>query len=191
MRHESLVQVLQQAIEVLQRGGTLLYPADTIWGIGCDATNPEAVKRIYEIKGREHNKPFIVLVASFEQLYTVVEKVHPRVDTLLNFHERPLTIIYPKARPEYVHLANKDGSIGVRLVLSGFCHELLEAYGRPLISTSANIAGEPSPTTFGTISTDIIRQVDFAMPPFTEKGMTGKPSAIARYNSHGELDFIR
>lgn len=191
MNKENLQKIIDQAVLTLREGGVLLYPADTIWGIGCDATNKEAVKKVYEIKGRSYNKPLIVLVASVEQLYEVVSGVHPRIDTLLYFHERPLTVIYPGAKESYQHLAAEDGSLGVRVVKAGFCHELLESFGQPLVSTSANISGTPSPTKFGTISSEIISQVDLALPAFTEKEMTGTASVIARYDANGELDFIR
>jgi len=188
---ENLQKIIDQAVLTLREGGVLLYPADTIWGIGCDATNKDAVKKVYEIKGRSYNKPLIVLVSSVQQLYEVVTGVHPRIDTLLYFHERPLTVIYPGAKEPYQHLAAEDGSIGVRVVKAGFCHELLESFGQPLVSTSANISGTPSPTKFGTISSEIISQVDLALPAFTEKEMTGTASVIARYDGNGELDFIR
>lgn len=191
MNKESLQKIIDQAVNVLHQGGVLLYPADTIWGIGCDAHQVEAVKKVYEIKGRNYSKPLIVLVANLEQLFEVVTSVHPRIDTLLHFHERPLTVIYPAVREAYRHLAAEDGTIGVRVVKSGFCHELLEAFGKPLVSTSANISGEPSPSKFGTISSEIISQVDYALPAFTEKELTGTPSVIARYDANGELDFIR
>lgn len=191
MNKDSLQKIIDQAVNTLREGGVLLYPADTIWGIGCDALQTEAVRKVYEIKGRNYSKPLIVLVANLEQLFEVVTSVHPRIDTLLHFHERPLTVIYPAVTEAYRHLAAPDGTIGVRVVKSGFCHELLEAFGKPLVSTSANISGEPSPTKFGTISSEIIRQVDYALPAFTEKEMTGTPSVIARYDANGELDFIR
>ena len=191
MNKENLQKIIDQAISILREGGVLLYPADTIWGIGCDAVNKEAVKKVYEIKGRSYNKPLIVLVSSVSQLYEVVSGVHPRIDTLLHLHERPLTVIYPEARELFRHLAAEDGSIGVRVVKAGFCHELLEAFGHPLVSTSANISGTPSPTKFGTISSEIISQVDLALPAFAEKDMTGTASVIARYDANGELDFIR
>lgn len=191
MNKENLQKIIDQAVLTLREGGVLLYPADTIWGIGCDATNKEAVRKVYEIKGRSYNKPLIVLVPSVAQLYEVVSGVHPRIDTLLYFHERPLTVIYPEAREPYRHLAAEDGSIGVRVVKAGFCHDLLESYGQPLVSTSANISGTPSPTKFGTISSEIISQVDLALPAFAEKDMTGTASVIARYDANGELDFIR
>ena len=191
MNRETIQKVIEQAIFTLQGGGVLLYPADTIWGIGCDATNQDAVQRVYSIKGRAYNKPLIVLVSSLDQLYEVVKHVHPRVDTLLHFHERPLTIIYPGAKEEYQHLAGPDGSIGVRIVTSGFCQDLLAAYGKPLVSTSANLSGEASPVKFGNISSAIISAVDLALPAFTEKDLTGRPSVIARYDEQGELDFLR
>lgn len=191
VNRESLQKIIDQAVLVLNEGGVLLYPADTIWGIGCDATNKDAVKKIYTIKGREYNKPLILLVHDLSQLYQVVPAVHPRVDNLLHFHERPLTVIYPATREPYCHLSAADGSIGVRIVKTGFCHDLLESFGKPLVSTSANISGTPSPTKFGTISSEIISNVDLALPAFTEKSMTGTPSVIARYDANGELDFIR
>ncbi|HZV68186.1 MAG TPA: L-threonylcarbamoyladenylate synthase [Saprospiraceae bacterium] len=191
MYQDHIQKVIDQAIFVLEHGGVILYPADTIWGIGCDATDQKAVGKVYDIKGREHQKPLIVLVSDLTQLYSVVTSVHPRIDTLLHFHERPLTVIYPQARKEYLHLAARDGSLGVRLVKSGFCHDLISAYQRPLVSTSANRSGEPSPAKFGSISSQIISLVDLAVPAFTEKNITGLPSVIARYDENGELDFLR
>jgi L-threonylcarbamoyladenylate synthase len=191
VNRDSNQKIIDQAVVCLRQGGVLLYPADTIWGIGCDAEQKEAVRKVYEIKGRKYDKPLIVLVASIHQLYSIVTTVHPRVDTLLFFHERPLTIIYPKAREEYLHLAAEDGSIAVRVVKTGFCHDLLEVYEKPLVSTSANKEGEPAPVNFGSISFDIISRVDYALPAFTEKDLTGTPSVIARYDKNGELEFIR
>ncbi len=191
MNRETIQNVIEQAIQVLQSGGVILYPADTIWGIGCDAANPEAVRKVYAIKGRDFQKPLIVLVSGIAQLYEVVQSVHPRIDTLLHFHERPLTIIYPGAREPYRHLAAKDGSLGVRVVREGFCHLLLTGYGHPLVSTSANLSGQESPIRFGSISSEIISKVDYALPAFTEKDLTGRPSVIARYDANGELDFLR
>ena len=188
---ESLEKIIEHAVLMLKSGSVLLYPADTIWGIGCDATNKEAIKKVYDIKGRDYTKPLIVLVSTITQLYRVVPSVHPRIETLLHFHERPLTVIYPKVNEEFRHLAAKDGSIGVRMVKGGFCQKLLDAFEHPLVSTSANLSGEPSPTKFGTVSTQIIAEVDYALPAFTEKGLTGVPSVIARYDANGELDFIR
>jgi len=169
----------------------ILYPADTIWGIGCAASDPVAIDKVRALKGRADDKPLITLVHSFEALHSVVARVHPRVETLLQHHERPLTVIYPLAKPAYRHLSAPDGSIAVRLVRPGFCHDLLSVFGAPMISTSANFAGEPSPTHFGSIDAEILRRVDYAVPAFTEKGITGQPSVIARYNAQGELDFLR
>ncbi len=191
MNRETIRKIIEQTVIVLEAGGVILYPADTIWGIGCDATNQQAIRKLYDIKGRVQRKPFIVLVSDLEQLYNVAATVHPRVDTLLHYHERPLTVIYPGAKPEFSHLIAGDGSIAIRMVKSGFCHELIASYGHPLISTSANLSEEASPTTFGTISSYIISKVDYALPAFTEKDITGSPSVIARYDETGELDFLR
>lgn len=191
MQTEATLKAIDHAISVLNQGGVILYPADTIWGLGCDARNKDAIHRIHEIKGRPESKSMIVLVASITQLYEVAAFVHPRIDTLLYYHERPLTVIYPAAKKVYGHLAAKDGTIAVRVVKSGFCHELLVRFGFPLISTSANLSGEPSPVRFGSISSVIINQVDFTVPAFTEKDISGKPSMIARYDENGELEFVR
>ncbi len=188
---ETIQHVLDQAVQCLEKGGVILYPADTIWGIGCDATHQDAIRKVYQIKGRDYTKPLIVLVPDLDQLYAVAKKVHPRVDTLLHFHERPLTVIYPAATETYRHLAAQDGSIAVRVVKEGFCHHLLVAFGKPLVSTSANRSGAESPIKFGSISSDIISKVDYALPAFTEKDMTGRPSVIAKYDENGELDFLR
>ena len=191
MNKEPIEKIINHTIQILEEGGVILYPADTIWGIGCDATDQKAIRRVYDIKGRSYTKPLIVLVADLAQLYQVVTSVHPRIDTLLSLHERPLTVIYPSVREPYQHLAASDGTLAVRVVKTGFCHELLKAYGKPLVSTSANVSDMPSPTKFGTVSSDIIDKVDFALPAFTEKGITGTASVIARYDANGELDFIR
>lgn len=191
MYPETTLKAIEHAVLVLRQGGIILYPADTIWGIGCDPLNEDAVAKVFELKGRPPEKSLIILVHDIEKVYEVAASVHPRVDTLLHYHERPLTVIYPKATKTYKHLAAKDGSIGVRVVKFGFCHELLTQFGQPLVSTSANISGQPSPTSFGTISSQIISRVDYALPAYTEKDMTGSPSVIAKYDEHGELDFLR
>src|SRR3990170_5195777 len=188
MYPETTLKAIEHAVSVLSEGGIILYPADTIWGIGCDALNKDAINKIYSIKERQSGKGLIVLVSNLDQLYEVAASVHPRIDTLLHYHERPLTIVYPAAKKPFEHLIAKDGSIAIRLVKSGFCHELISAYSRPLVSTSANLTGEPSPTTFGTISSLILSKVDYALPAYTEKGMTGTPSVIAKYDQNGDLD---
>ncbi|HUR30780.1 MAG TPA: L-threonylcarbamoyladenylate synthase [Saprospiraceae bacterium] len=191
MYPETILKAIDHANFILREGGIIVYPADTIWGIGCDATNQNAINKIYDIKGRSLDKSMIVLVSNLEQLYAVAASVHPRIDTLLHYHERPLTIIYPGAKSPYKHLTAKNGSIGIRLVKEGFCHELISSYGQPLVSTSANLSGESSPTTFGTISSHILAKADYVLPAFTEKDITGSPSVIAKYDENGELDFLR
>lgn len=191
MHREAILKVIDQTISILQSGGVILFPADTIWGIGCDARNESAIRKVYDIKERSQQKPLIVLVCELDQLYAVAASVHPRVDTLLHYHDRPLTVIYPSTRQEFRHLAARDGSIGIRMIKTGFCHELISKYGHPLVSTSANLSGESYPTNFGSVSSSIISKVDFALPAFTEKDITGTPSVIARYDENGELDFLR
>jgi L-threonylcarbamoyladenylate synthase len=188
---ETIQLILQQTVSALEKDGVILYPTDTIWGLGCDAISKKAIEKIYIIKGRGYDKPLIVLVSSFTQLYQVVRRVHPRVDTLLHYHERPLTIIYPQAQEPYRHLAARDGSIAVRVVESGICHHIIESFGKPITSTSANLSGQPTPLKFENINLELVRMVDYTLPAYMEKDMSGKPSAIARYDANGELEFIR
>lgn len=191
MTQHSLHEILAQSVDILKKGGVLLYPADTVWGIGCDATQPEAIEKVIEIKGRNNQKPFILLVSDISDIKKVARTIHPRVETLLSLHTRPLTIIYPEARKEFSHVANANGSIGIRVVNRGFCHDLIKQFGSPIISTSANFSGSPTPLRFGSIDSDIIQKVDFTVPAIFEKGLTGKPSQIASYDKHGELTFLR
>ena len=182
---------LEPILTCLDNGGTILYPTDTIWGLGCDATNPEAVGKIYELKHRQLDKPFVLLVSSLEMLKDYVEHVHPRVETLLLFHQRPLTIIYEKAKnlPSISHGSN--GSVAIRVTLDPFCKELIEAFGKPLVSTSANISNEPFPNHFGEISSAVIVGVDHVVKYRTMDKNMNQPSVIAKLGGNGELEFLR
>src|SRR5690606_20511327 len=140
---------INQALETLRNGGLILYPTDTIWGIGCDATNPEAVERVFRLKGRDPAKSLIVLLDSDHQLQSYVTEVPDVAYQLIEYTERPLTIVYSGAKNLPPNLLAPDGSIGIRIVKHPFCSPLLQRFRKPIVSTSANISGHPAPTNFG------------------------------------------
>jgi len=152
---------IEKSLEVLSRGGVILYPTDTIWGIGCDATNQAAVERIYTIKHRNDSQTMLALVEGFDMLAAYVDKIPDIAKQLIKEATRPLSIIYPGAKNLAKNLIAGDGSIGVRIVQDPFCEELIKAFGKPVVSTSANISGEPAPTIFVEISDEIKTAVDF------------------------------
>jgi L-threonylcarbamoyladenylate synthase len=187
---ESIVK----AVEILKKGGLILHPTDTVWGIGCDPFNEEAVMRVQKLKNRPEDLPFILLVHSIEKLREYVPKIHPRVETLLSLHQRPLTIVYPDVLEFEPPLTNEAGEAAIRIVKTGFCHAILESYDQPMLSTSANIHGNPTPSFFGEITSDIIKGCDFTFPcdKNEKNGREQVPSVIATYNEkNGELEFIR
>ncbi|HHM21514.1 MAG TPA: threonylcarbamoyl-AMP synthase [Bacteroidetes bacterium] len=182
---------LEPIITCLKNGGTILFPTDTIWGIGCDATRIEAVEKVFEIKKRDRHKPFVLLVSSVDMLKEYVEQVHPRVETLLAFHQRPLTIIYPKAKNLAPNACAADGSVAIRIVTDPFCQQLIASFAKPLVATSANIAGTPAPAHFGEISSSIIVGVNYVVKHRQMDKNMDQPSVIARIQPNGELEFIR
>ena len=186
-----LTEDIEKAIETVVEGGIILYPTDTIWGLGCDATNEKSVERIYRIKKRDLSKPLICLVSSIAMLKKYVRRVHPRVETLLSYHERPLTIVYPHAQGLPPILCGDDGTIAIRLVQEPFCQALIEQADKPLVSTSANVAGEPFPSKFGEISSNVIKSADYVCKYRRDDITPSPPSVVARYDSKGQLDFIR
>ena len=182
----------QEILTTLRQGGVILYPTDTIWGIGCDATNPEAVDKISAIKARSPEKGYVILVDSLEMLKKYVGELHPRVETLLSYHTRPLTIIYDKVEGLASNVCAPDGSIGIRIVQDAFCRELITQFNSPIVSTSANRSGEPFPTHYGEISSDILEKVDLVVRYKQDSKEHNEPSVIARFNlEYEELDFLR
>lgn len=182
---------ISEIVAMLKRGMVICYPTDTIWGIGCDVFQEEAVARIGEIKGRPSEKGYILLVSSIEMLKRYVPKVHPRLETLLSFHQRPLTVIYDRSVGLPASVKAPDGSVAIRVVLDEFCQELIETLNCPLVSTSANQSGEPFPATFGGISSEILKSVDYVVKHRQDDKTPGEPSAIAKLDRHLELDFLR
>lgn len=182
---------ISDIVRILNDDGIICYPTDTIWGIGCDATNEVAIARISNLKGRPPEKGYILLVDSIEMLKRHVPKVHPRLETLLAYHQRPLTVIYDRSVGLPASVKAPDGSIGIRVVQDEFCRTLIAALGKPLLSTSANRSGQAFPPTFGAISSDILSNVDYVVKYRQDDKEPQEPSSIARLDRHQELDFIR
>ncbi len=182
---------LSDICAVLERGGSILYPTDTIWGIGCDATNASAIEKIYEVKQRDPNKPLSLLANSIEMVKEYVEELHPRVETLLSHHTRPLTVVYNKAKNLPSNLLPDDGSIAIRIATDGYCQALIEKLGKPIVTTSANLSGEPFPTHFGEISSAIISGVDYISKSGRQNREPGQPSVIIKVSENGEIVFLR
>jgi L-threonylcarbamoyladenylate synthase len=181
-----------EILAVLRRGGTILYPTDTIWAIGCDATNADAVQHLTEIKTGKPENGYILLVDSLEMLKKHVTVVHPRVQTLLAYHTRPLTMIYEKATGVASNAHAKDGTVAVRIVQDPFCRELIRQFGKPIIKSSANVKGDKFPAVYGEIKSDILEKVDMVVRLKQDVKERGEESIIARFNAEGEeLDFLR
>jgi L-threonylcarbamoyladenylate synthase len=181
---------IKAALNVLFKGGTILYPTDTIWGIGCDATNEKAVERIYEIKKREDKEGMLVLFGSPDRLDQYVDIPDVAWD-LIDLADKPLTIIYPGARNLAPNLLAGDGSVGIRIVKDSFCTKLIQQFKRPVVSTSANISGGKSPQIFSEISKAIINSVDYVVKYRQEDLKRAKPSGIIKLGLNGEVKVIR
>ncbi|ANE53080.1 L-threonylcarbamoyladenylate synthase [Flavisolibacter tropicus] len=182
---------IKRAIDVMQRGGVILYPTDTIWGLGCDATNEQAIKRIYEIKQRDDSKSLIVLMAEEKDVLQYVAAPDLAVFDFLEEQERPTTIVYEHAVGLPHNLVATDGSIGIRLTQDLFCRHLIKRFKKPIVSTSANISGEPSPQTFGDISPAIKEQVDYIVSWRQDDVAPALPSQIIKWNNDGTRIVIR
>lgn len=187
----SMNQVIKETIQVLKYGGIILYPTDTIWGIGCDATNPEAVAKIHKLKQSEDSKSMLVLLENPNLLNSYVEVVPEVAWELIEVSTKPLTIIYPKAKNLAANLIAADGSIGIRVVKHNFCERLIQTFRKPIVSTSANIAGKTSPKSFKDIDAQIVDGVDFVVPQIYEESTTNLPSSIIQLGVRGEIKVIR
>ncbi|MFY9116284.1 MAG: L-threonylcarbamoyladenylate synthase [Bacteroidales bacterium] len=182
---------IDAAAEVLRGGGTILYPTDTIWGLGCDACNPKGVKKITALKHRGEHKHYIVLVADLAMLYRYVEYVPDIAEELVQVSDKPLTLIYPKGINLAPGVMAEDGSVAIRIPNYDFCQSLIRRLKRPLLSTSANVSGAAAPALYQDIDKALLQQVDWAAPSFLEAGSTGKPSSIIRVGKHNEVEIIR
>jgi L-threonylcarbamoyladenylate synthase len=182
---------IENAVAALQQGGIILYPTDTIWGIGCDATNFQAVEKIFEIKKREKNKSLIVLITDINQVKYYVSAIPAVTYDILANTERPTTIIYPSAQKLAKNTISADGSIAIRIPKTDFCQQLLKTFGKPLVSTSANFSGEASAINFNMISKSLIEQMDYVIRYNQNLKLENKASRIIKVNNDNSFNIIR
>jgi L-threonylcarbamoyladenylate synthase len=182
---------IEQCIAVLQQGGIILYPTDTVWGIGCDATNAAAVEKIYQLKQRPGNKAMIVLAADERDILQHVASPDLAVFDYLQTIAKPTTVIYENAIGLADNLIGEDGSIAIRLTDDAFCRHLVKRLRKPLVSTSANIAGMPTPAAFADIDTQVIAGVDYVVQYRQDDTQPATPSAVVKWNNDGTVTVIR
>ena len=208
--------IIQEAVEILRKGGVILYPTDTVWGIGCDATNEAAVARVFEIKRRSEAKSLVLLACDLDMVAKHVKQIPSIAIDLVEVNDAPMTIIYPGAQYLAPNAVAADGSVGIRipvvavdesaedeaparkgaapkgnLTAGAFCRELVRRLRRPLVSTSANISGEPTPASFAEISEEIKNAVDYVVPKPFGTGASGRSSQIIKLGLDGEVQILR
>ncbi len=179
------------ALEVLRSGGIILYPTDTVWGIGCDATNAEAVQKIYDLKRSADKKSMLVLCKDADMVVRYVNKAPGIAFEVMEMATKPLTLILPGASGVAANLIPEEGTLGVRVPNHEFCQKLLYKFGKPIVSTSANISGEKTPKKVAEISKEILEGVDFVVNPRFQGRPTGQPSSIIAFGEGCEVTIIR
>ena len=187
---EDFKEDLTAALETLRNGGLILYPTDTVWGIGCDATDEEAVARVYAVKKREDHKSLIVLVAEERDILQYTAAADPGVFTYLEKAQKPTTVIYSGALGLASNLISKDGSVGIRICKEPFCRALIKRLRKPLVSTSANISGEPTATFFDEISDAVKQKMDYIVTYRQQDKTPAQPSSVIRWED-GKISVIR
>ncbi len=187
----SLDQTIAEIITVLRSGGIILYPTDTVWGIGCDATSAEAVAKIYALKGNEDKKSMLVLCNNANMIVRYVNKAPGIAFDVMEMSEKPLTAILPGAAGLAANLIPEEKTLGVRIPQHEFCDKLLYKFGRPIVSTSANLSGEPTPARFNEICREILDGVDYVVHPRFEGKPTRRPSSIIAFGEDGSIKVIR
>ncbi len=178
------------AVQVLKDGGLILYPTDTVWGIGCDATNAEAVEKVFQLKERKDNKALICLVVDDRMLSKYVKEIPKVAYDLFDVSDDPITIIYDDAQNLAENLVAEDKSIGIRIPNDDFCFQVLRRFGKPIVSTSANVSAKPTPKSFEEIAPRILKGVDYIVNLHREKVCT-KPSSIIKLSANGKVKIIR
>ena len=182
---------IEQSLEVLQRGGLILYPTDTVWGIGCDATNEKAVARIYKLKQREDSKKMIVLMASEREVMQYATQLDLAVFDYLNTTANPTTVIYEGVIGLAENILGEDNSVAIRICGEAFCKHLLKRFQKPIVSTSANISGEPTPSFYSEIKNEIIEGVDYVVKYRQDDNALRTPSSVIKWEKDGNLSIIR
>ncbi|WP_395054519.1 L-threonylcarbamoyladenylate synthase [Flavobacterium sp.] len=181
---------IHKAFEVIQNGGIILYPTDTVWGIGCDATNVEAVAKIYALKKRAETQSMIVLINGEKMMYNIFKEIPEVAWQIMDLSENPTTIILDNPRNVAANIIATDKSLGIRVVKEPFCFKLLERMKKPLVSTSANISGQPTPIAFKDISQEIIKGVDYVVNLHQDR-IAGKPSTIIKLTNDSQVKVLR
>ncbi|ETN96059.1 L-threonylcarbamoyladenylate synthase [Zhouia amylolytica] len=181
---------IEKSLEVLNKGGLILYPTDTVWGIGCDATNPEAVKKVYDLKQREDSKALICLVSDTRMLAKYIYEVPEVAYQLLDASDKPTTIIYDNPINVAGNLVASDNTLAIRVASDEFCQRMVRQFKRPLVSTSANISGYPTPQSFSEINQEILKGVDYVVNLHRDK-KCNKPSTIIKIGNDGVFKIIR
>ncbi|QYS90214.1 L-threonylcarbamoyladenylate synthase [Flavobacterium davisii] len=187
---ENINTEIHNAFEVIKNGGIILYPTDTVWGIGCDATNPDAIKKIYALKQREESKSMIVLVNGDRMIYNIFNNLPEVAWQILDVSEKPTTLVLDNPRNVAPNIIAEDKTLGMRIVTEPFCFKLMERMKKPLVSTSANISGQPTPISFKEISPEIIKGVDYIVNLHQEK-ICNKPSTIIKITNDSQVKIIR
>ncbi|AKD05913.1 translation factor Sua5 [Pontibacter korlensis] len=183
---------MQAAEEEVLLGNVVLYPTDTVWGIGCDAESADAVRKIFKIKEREESKAMILLVADQEMLQRYVKDLPEGFEEMVKQQERPTTYVFSSPQNLPKEVIAEDGTVAIRVVQNDeFCHRLIRQVGRPIVSTSANISGQPSPKTFADVSDTIKKRVDFVVNWRQDDDMASKPSRIVKIEADGKLTVLR
>ncbi|MCU0462921.1 MAG: L-threonylcarbamoyladenylate synthase [Bacteroidales bacterium] len=182
---------LKNSLDALRRGGVILYPTDTVWGLGCDATNPASVEKIFRIKTRAGSKSLIILVNSIDMLERYVRDIPEAALELAGVSDSPLTIIYPQGKNLAAGVCTEDGSVAVRICNEPFCNELITRFRKPVVSTSANVSGKPSPANFGEIDKEIIRQADYTVKYRQNDRQKHSPSPVISLDKNGVLKILR
>jgi L-threonylcarbamoyladenylate synthase len=189
--NEKLKSEIKKALTVIKEGGIILYPTDTVWGLGCDATNADAVKKIYSIKQRAESKSLILLLDLESRLLTYVREIPEQVWPIIELSEKPVTIVYDDARNLPGEVVAEDGSIAIRITKDEFCKNLIGLMRKPLVSTSANISGQPTPSLFSEVSEEIIKSVDHVVDWRQNDRQKAQPSSIISIKKGGLIRIIR
>ncbi len=182
---------IKRCVHVLEQGGVILYPTDTIWGLGCDALNNAAVDKVFSIKQRPDNKSLIVLLADAKDILQYVATPHPDIIDIVNSFDRPTTVVYDNALGFPDNIVHEDGSIGIRVTTDAFCKALIKRLGKPIVSTSANISGAPSAPFYAEVSDAIKNAADYTVQYRQDDRTPAQPSRIVKINDDGNLHIIR
>ncbi len=182
---------IKNCVSVLERGGTILYPTDTVWGIGCDALNERAIEQVFQVKQRPKEKSLIVLLADARDILQYVAAPHPDIIDIVEGFERPTTVIYEQALEFPDNAVHPDGSIAIRVVNDPFCKALIKRLKRPIVSTSANLSGQPTPGYFAAIDSAVREGVDYVVKYRQEDDVPKIPSRLIRLNDDGSEEILR